>query len=53
MAQPGQRLLLELPHPFFAEAQFLPQFLQGAGRVLSETVPADDYPAQTFGKSSD
>jgi hypothetical protein len=50
MAQPGQRLLLELPYSFAAEAQFLPQFFECAGRVLSETIPANDYSAKTFGK---
>ena len=53
MAQPGQRLLLELPHPFAAEAQLLPQFLQRARRLLSQTIPTDDHLPQTFGKLTD
>ena len=53
MAQPSQRLLLKLPHPFAAEAQLLPQLLQRARRLLSQTIPADDHLTKTLRKLTD
>jgi hypothetical protein len=53
MAQPSECILLELSHPFAAEAQLLPQFFQRAWRLLSQTIPADNHPAKTFGKLTD
>jgi hypothetical protein len=53
MAQPGERLLLELPQPFAAETQLLAQGLQRARRLLTQPVPTDDHSTKTPGKLVD
>ena len=53
MAQPSERLLLELPHPFTGEAQLLPQLLQRARRLLSQPIPTDDHLVKSLGQPTD
>ena len=53
MAQPGERLLLELSHPLAAEAQLLSQLIQRAQRLHSKTISSNDDPAHLFGKLID
>ena len=53
MAQPGERLLLQLPHSFTAKTQLFPQLLQRARGLLSQAVPTYDHLVKMAGELVD
>ena len=50
MAQPGQRLLLQLAHPFGGQTERISHLLQGAKGMVAQTIAGHDDPLQAVGQ---